>query len=91
MALRAVKPGERSRERTVLQAAKSGDQRDLLVAMRTRVAKAVQDPETPARDLASLTKRLMEIAKEIEAIDTREGERQPAGGGEDVAFDASAV
>jgi hypothetical protein len=37
--------------------------------MRARVATAVEDPDTPARDLASLTRRLLEIAKEIEAID----------------------
>ena len=31
----------------------------------------MEDPNTPARDLASLTKRLLEIAREIEAIDAR--------------------
>lgn len=56
---------------TITDAASSGTHRDLLVAMRARVATAVQDPNTPARDLAALTRRLMEIAKEIEAIDTQ--------------------
>jgi hypothetical protein len=60
--------------KTVTQAAASGTQRELLVAMRARVAGAVEDAETPARDLASLTKRLLEIAREIEAIDAREAE-----------------
>lgn len=46
--------------------------RDLLVAMRDRVAKDVENPNTPARDLAALTRRLMEITKEIDAIDSRE-------------------
>lgn len=56
---------------TVTQAASSGSQRDLLAAMRDRVAKDVEDPNTPSRDLAALTRRLMEITREIEAIDAR--------------------
>lgn len=48
------------------------DHRALLIAMRDRVAGALDNPNTAARDLASLTRRLMEIAKEIEAIDAAE-------------------
>lgn len=59
---------------TVTDAASIGTHKDLLVAMRARVATAVQDPNTPARDLAALTRRLMEIAKDIEAIDAQERE-----------------
>ena len=40
---------------TVTDAASIGTHKDLLVAMRARVATAVQDPNTPARDLAALT------------------------------------
>ena len=69
--LRAVgpdeKPPSKPRKLTVSQAAASGDHRDLLVAMRERVAKTVSDPECPPRDLAALTRRLQDIAKEIEA------------------------
>lgn len=54
---------------TVSEAAASGDMRDLLVAMRTRVASAVESENTSPRDLAALTRRLLEIAKDIEAID----------------------
>lgn len=77
-ALRAVK-GERAarparKQKSVTEAAKSGTRRELLVAMRDRVAKDVESPNTPARDLAALTRRLMEITKEIEAIDAREAE-----------------
>ena len=66
--------------------------RELLVAMRTRTAKAVEDVNTPARDLAALTRRLLEIAREIESIDQRAAQEAA----EDVeiadeAFDASAV
>ena len=42
------------------------------MAVRFRVAMAVEDPATPARDLAALTRRLLEIAKEIESIDATE-------------------
>lgn len=59
---------------TVTDAASIGTHKDLLVAMRARVATAVQDPNTPARDLAALTRRLMEIAKDIEAMDAQERE-----------------
>jgi hypothetical protein len=74
--LRAVAPGEKAarRPRTVTEAADCGTQRDLLVTMRARVATAVEDPNTPARDLAALTRRLLEIAREIEAIDARAAE-----------------
>lgn len=77
-ALRSVAPGEKARPKrpaskpkTVKQAADSGTQRELLVAMKARIADAVENPNTPARDLAALTKRLLEIAREIEAIDAR--------------------
>uniref|UniRef100_UPI003F494186 hypothetical protein n=1 Tax=Arthrobacter silvisoli TaxID=2291022 RepID=UPI003F494186 len=59
---------------TVVEAAEDGSTRDLLVAMRTRIARAVGDPDTPARDLAALTKRLVEVVRDIEAIDAREEE-----------------
>jgi len=52
----------------VASAAATGTSRDLLVSMRDLVAKQLDDGVLP-RDLASLTKRLMEIRKEIEAID----------------------
>jgi hypothetical protein len=78
--------------RSVTDAADNGTPRELLVAMRTRIAKAVEDPNTPARDLAALTKRLIEVARDIEAIDART--EQEASAGEqvtDAAFDASAI
>lgn len=75
---------------TVTSAASEGTRRDLLVAMRSRVATAVEDPNTPARDLAALTRRLMEIAKDIEALDARdqEGESGPVA---DDSFDSAAI
>lgn len=77
---------------TVTQAAASGTTRELLVATRDRIAVAVESPLTPARDLAALTKRLMETVKEIEAIDAR-GANEGAAGAEvgDAKFDAAAI
>jgi len=71
--LRAVEDDEKvtPTKLSVSQAAASGDHRALLVAMRERIARAVSDPDCPPRDLASLTRRLQDISKEIEAIDLR--------------------
>ena len=73
--LRAVDPNEKppakAKSQSVAEAAADGSHRDLLVAMRERIAKTVSDPNCPPRDLAALTRRLQDIAKEIEAIDLR--------------------
>jgi len=63
----------------------------MLVASRRRIAVAVEDPNTPARDLAALTKRLMETAREIDAIDARELEAGAHADVEDGKFDAAAI
>ncbi|WP_454199577.1 hypothetical protein [Nocardia sp. Marseille-Q1738] len=93
--LRAVDSEERAPKRpprTVTDAADNGTTRELLVAMRTRIAKAVEDPNTPARDLAALTKRLVEVVRDIEAIDAREEqENDKRDSADDAAFDASAI
>jgi ribosome-binding protein aMBF1 (putative translation factor) len=72
--LRAVAPDERPSgpPKSITEAADKGTTRELLVAMRARIAKAVEDANTPARDLAALTKRLVEVVRDIEAIDARE-------------------
>ena len=77
---------------TVEQAAELGDHRGLLVAMRERIASAVSDPGCPPRDLASLTRRLQDISKEIAALDHAEKVEAERGGPvEDEAFDAEAL
>lgn len=58
---------------TVEEAAESGDHRALLVAMRERIARTVSDERCPPRDLAALTRRLQDIAREIEEIESRSG------------------
>lgn len=71
--LRAVTDNEKppsAREfKDIVSAASGGESRDLLVALRNRIAKTLDDPNCPARDQASLSRRLLEIRKEIEAID----------------------
>ena len=96
-ALRAVasdeKPTKPQKPKTVTQAASGGTTRELLVSMRDRVAQDVESPNTAARDLAALTKRLMELVREIEAIDARADQEASdnAAEVEDGDFDASAV
>lgn len=86
-ALSVVQPGSvapvagKRAPKTVTEAAREGTPRELLVATRDRIAVAVENPNTPARDLAALTKRLMEIARDIEAIDARAKEEGAEDGG----------
>jgi len=55
----------------VADAAASGNRLALLLAMRERVALAISDPDCPQRDLSSLCRRLMDIAKEIGELQER--------------------
>lgn len=90
--LRAVAEDEKPLPpKSVTEAAKSGTTRELLSAMRGRIAEAVEDPMTPARDLAALTKRLVEVVRDIEAIDARTEEAESHATVEDGKFDAAAV
>jgi phage terminase small subunit len=93
--LRPVQPGETAPKRpprTVTQAASGGSTRELLVSMRDRVAKDVENENTPARDLAALTKRLMEIVRDIEAIDARAHEEaKESAATADEAWDSEAL
>ena len=77
---------------TVRAAAESGDERAELVRMRNRVAGAIDDPETLPRDLAALTRRMQELAKDLKALDAREGEAGAGGKpAPDESFDQSAI
>lgn len=64
-------PPPKPKKLTVEQAAATGSHRELLVSMRERIAQTVSNPDCPPRDLAALTRRLQDIAKEIEQIDLR--------------------
>jgi hypothetical protein len=75
--LRAVKADEkpaRKKPTTVLSAAQEGSRIDELRAMRVVIARRLDDPNTPARDLAALSRRQLEIGREIEAIVISEDE-----------------
>jgi hypothetical protein len=58
----------------VSEAARNGTEMDLMVAMRNRIADAISDPDCPKRELASLTLRLSNIVKEINALKSAEGD-----------------
>ena len=93
--LRAVQPDDppmaAPKPLALAEAAKSGDHRALLVAMRDRIATAVQNPECPPRDLAALTRRLNEIAKDIRAMDLAAQQEADERVPDDEAFDAASV
>lgn len=58
----------------VQTAVEQGDRRAVLVAMRDVVAAAIDAETTSPRDLAALTRRLMDLTREIEKIDAEERE-----------------
>ena len=65
------KPGRRRRTpSTVSQAVKDGTSRDVLTTLRARIA----------RDLAALSRRLVDIDKELRAMDAVEREEAIQGG-----------
>lgn len=87
--LRAVSPDETAPPKTVTDAASNGTHRELLVAMRDRIAKAVEDETCPPRDLASLTLRLAKIAEEIKSLDlSNVQEAEKRGPSSDEAWEA---
>ena len=92
-ALRAVKPGESGeRAKTLLQAVDTGDYLAELKATHRRIAKTVNDEGTSPRDLAALTRRQLEISKEIKALEL--AREQEAAGGDaapDEAFDPASA
>jgi hypothetical protein len=75
--LRSVAPDEKREPqapKSILEAAEDGSRIEELRAMRRRIARAMDDPNTPARDLAALSRRQLEIGREIEAIVITEDE-----------------
>lgn len=79
--LRAVGPGEQpQRKLTVTEAASLNDHREMLVALRNRVAKSVEAADCPPVALAALSRQLTLISKELSVLDS--------GGEEDVIAQA---
>lgn len=62
--------------KSVAAAAASGDHRQLLVALRNRIAQAIDDPKAAGPALAALIKQQRDIAADIQAIDTAAAEKK---------------
>lgn len=76
----------------VRDAAASGNRKALLEAMQERIARAVEDTNTPPRDLASLSRRLQDISRELESMadpEERDGDNGPAATGDE--YDPAAI
>lgn len=78
--------------KSVSEAAKSGTHRELLVAMRDRIAETVTKADCPPRELGVLTKRLQDIVKDIATLDaTTPPPMQSADDSTDDKYDASVI
>lgn len=95
--LRAVGEGERPEEskpdiKSVLDAAEYGTRIDELVQMRLVIARALDDPNTSARDLAALSRRQIEISREVEALERQSiEEAEDSAEAADESFNAAAI
>ena len=92
--LRAVGPDEKP-ERvivSVLDAAENGSRLDELVQIRKVIARALDNENTSPRDLAALSRRQIEVSKEIEALRRQsEEDERDASTVEDRPFDKAAI
>ncbi len=92
--LHVAKPGDApAKPRTITEASRDGDRLAELKALRMIVAGACQNPGISGRDLAALSRRLIEVGREVEELEAlarQEGEdgEQPAA---DEALDPAAV
>lgn len=59
----------------LVDAAQSGNKKETLIALRDILAKTIQECDS-GRDMASNSKRLMEVIAEIEAIEQAEAEER---------------
>lgn len=89
--LKAVAPGEKAPApeipavpKTVLEAAESGDRLAEMQAMRRVIAKALDNELTSPRDLAALSRRQIELSREIDALRRQKAEEDAE---DDVAAD----
>jgi len=77
--LRAVEPGEKPQKKmSVVEAAAQGDHRQMLVALRARIARSVEASSTNPMALAALTRQMVLISKELSVLDAR-AEADPVG------------
>ena len=92
--LRAVAPDETPAQpiTSVSDAAERGTRLDELVQMRKVIARAEDSPNTSPRDLAALSRRHIEISKEIESLRRQaEEDKRDASTVPDQPFDAAAI
>lgn len=61
---------------TILEAVRTNDRRTVLGALAEKLAETL-DSKDSARDIASNSKRLMEVMAEIDALPDPEGEASP--------------
>ena len=60
--------------KSVLDAAEHGSRLDELIQMRRVIARALDNENTSPRDLAALSRRQIEISREIEALKRQQSE-----------------
>ena len=60
---------------SLVEAAKSGDKRATLIALRDKLAQTIQECDS-GRDMASNSKRLMEVMAELEALPDPEAKKE---------------
>lgn len=74
----------------IAAAAAAGDPRKIQIALRDRLADAIDNPKTSARDLAALTRRLQEVVDRLareEAMENDERESARATTESDDSYD----
>jgi hypothetical protein len=76
---------------SILEAVDAGDRLAELVAMHRRLAKVLDDPTCPPREMASLSRRQMEIGREIDAMKAVAGRDSDGEPVEDEALDPAAI
>jgi hypothetical protein len=64
---------------SVIDAADHGTHPDLLRALKARIAATIQDPVAHPRDIAALSRQLLEVSKELEATAKAGTEEDPIG------------
>ena len=77
--------------RSVLEAVEGDDDIATLRVLRARVAKAVDDPNCPARDLAALQRSVRELTREIRALEAAARQEAAEEVPPDAAFDTASV
>ena len=94
--LRVLEPGETRaalpKLKSIVEAAEAGSTINELRLMRVRIARTLDDPNCPPRDLAALSRRQIEIAKEIDALVRQQREDSDGAGlSADEAWDSEAI